>query len=297
MRCSEKFTVRDGVNLVTLAAGDATVEAAPNDGGTLASWRIAGVDVLRRRLPGQADPLRSACFPLAPFSNLIRGGGFHFRDRFYPMPRNHPLEPDPIHGDAWLSPWEVEELTDDRLLMSYRHTASTGFPFCYRVTQELALARRSLRVTLRLTNTDERVMPAGLGLHPYFNRPQGVRLQASHEGRWESQGIVCDRKFCLPEEIGDETLDACYTGWSGLARLHSPDDGVVVTLRATEPTCALVVYSPSSADFVCVEPVTHINDGFNAAAAGIPNTGVRELSPGKGMTLEVDISVRLREWP
>lgn len=282
----------EGLELVTLKASDARLEVAPREGGTLAGWRIVDIDLLRRRLAGRADPLRSACFPLAPFSNLIRGGGFPFRGQFYPVTRNHRLEPDPIHGDAWLSSWDVEELADDRLLMSYRHTASTGFPFRYRVTQELALARRSLRITLRLTNIDEHVMPAGLGLHPYFNRPHGARLHATHEGRWENARVVSDRRFCLPEEIGDATLDACYTRWSGLARLHSPDDGLVVTLRAVEPACALVVYSPSAADFVCVEPVTHLNDGFNAAASGIQYTGVRELAPGEGMTLDVEISVQ-----
>lgn len=298
MPCREKSGLRDeGLELVTLRAGDATLEAAPRHGGSLSRWRIAGIDVLRRRLAGESDPLQSACFPLAPFSNLIRGGGFHFQNRFYPVARNHPLEPDPIHGDAWLSAWRVEELAGNRVLMSYRHTASAGFPFRYWINQELALARRSLSVTLRLTNTDGRVMPAGLGLHPYFNRRQGVRLHAMHQGRWENDRLVCDHRFCVPEEIGEAPLDACYAGWSGLARLHSSDGGVVVTLRAIQPGCALVVYSPSSADFVCLEPVTHLNDGFNAAAAGIRDTGVRELAPGECMTLQVEISVHLRDWP
>lgn len=287
---------RGGRGTVTLRSGDAQLEAAPLHGGTLVSWNIAGIELLRRCPPGQTDPLQSACFPLAPFSNVVRGGGFHFQDRFHPLDRNHPLESEPIHGDSWLSPWTMDELAGDRLLMSYAHTAARGFPFRYHVSQELVLHRRCLTITLRLTNADVRAMPAGLGLHPYFHRHPGTRLHARHDGRWERTRALADSRFCLPEEIGDDTIDVCYAGWSGLACLW-PRDGVVVTIRAAAPASALVVYSPAGSDFVCVEPVTNVNDGFNAAASGSRETGVRTLRPKEHMSLRVTMSVHLSGSP
>jgi aldose 1-epimerase len=289
--------VQPQAGVVVLSSGDARLEASPADGGTLIGWSVADIHLLRRRPPGEVDPLRSACFPLAPFSNVVRNGGFHFQDRFHPLARNHPLESDPIHGDSWLAAWSVDELAGHHLLMSYAHAATNGFPFRYHVSQELTLARRSLSITLRLTNTDDRAMPAGLGLHPYFRRVPGARLQAAHAGRWEDTRVVDDSRFCMPREIGKETLDACYAGWSGLACLRWPRDEVILTLQAAAPASALVVFSPSLSDFVCVEPVTHMNDGFNALAAGVLGTGVRTLLPGEEMSLRATISVQVSASP
>lgn len=280
--------------LVTLRAGDAQLDADPLNGGSLLSWRISDVHVLRKSIGPQADPMQSACFPLIPYSNAIVGGGIHFDGGFYPVARNHPLEPYPSHGDAWLAAWDVVDLSHDRVLMSYVHSGVTGFPFSYRALQELLLEPRRLTIELRLTNTDCRPMPAGLGLHPYFCRLSGMRLHARHSGRWEAKTAIPDRSFRLPQNIGEETIDACYTGWRGVARLHWPNDDVVVTVRSRRPASALVIFSPGGADFVCIEPVTHVNDAINAAAAGVHETGVRVLLPSQSIALRVEMSLQLK---
>ena len=48
----------------------------------------------------------------------------------------------------------------------------------------------------------------------------------------------------------------------------------------------VVVYAPSdesgrAEDFVAVEPVTHVTNGFNFLAQGWPQTGVNILEPGR----------------
>lgn len=284
--------------LATLRADDAELDVDPLNGGSLLSWRVADFQLLRKSTGTQADPMQSACFPLIPYSNAIVGNGFHFDGGFYPVARNHALEPYPSHGDAWLAPWDVVDLSRDRVLMSYVHSGVTGFPFSYRAIQELLLAPRRLTVELRLTNTDCRVMPAGLGLHPYFHRPSGMRLSARHSGSWGAKGTTTpDHRFRLPQEIGEDAVDTCYAGWRGVARLHWPRDEVIVSVRSPQPATALVIFSPARSDFVCVEPVTHVNDGFNAAAQGVAGTGVRTLHPGDSMALRVEISVQLRATP
>lgn len=284
---------RPRAGIIVLRSGDARLEASPGDGGTLIGWSVGGVDLLRRRPPGETDPLQSSCFALAPFSNVVRGGGFRFQGVFHALARNHPLEPDPIHGDSWRAPWNLDELGGRRVRMSYAHDAGSGFPLPYHASQELLLARRSLTVTLRLTNTSGRAMPGGLGLHPYFRRLPGTRLHVEHGGRWDGLRVLPDSRFCMAQEIGDETVDACYASWRGVASLHWPGDEVIVTLRAPSPASAVVVFSPSRSDFVCVEPVTHVNDGFNAFASGIPGTGVRVLEPGEEISLRTVMSVHL----
>jgi aldose 1-epimerase len=278
--------------LITLRAGDACLEIAPQDGGALVGWSVSGFDLLRRRPAGRTDPLASGCFPLAPFSNLITGSGFAFQGSFHPLARNHPLEPEPIHGDAWLAPWEIDTLRGNRALLSYAHHADWGFPFRYRIVQDILLQTRSLRIGLELTNVDRRAMPAGLGLHPYFRRLPKAQLQAVHRGRWEGSRVVPDSRFVVAEQIGSQSLDVCYVDWSGTAHLASA--ALAITINASPSARTLVVYAPESDDFVCIEPVTHVNDGFNAAAAGASDTGVRTLQPGESMSMDVVISVFFR---
>jgi len=277
--------------LITLRTRDACLDIAPQDGGALVGWSLSGLDVLRRRPAGRIDPLTSGCFPLAPFSNLITGGGFTFQGSFHPLARNHPLEPEPIHGDAWLASWEVDTLRGNRARLSYAHHADWGFPFRYRIAQDILLQARSLRIGLQLTNVDHRAMPAGLGLHPYFLRMPGAQLQAVHQGRWEDSRVVPGSRFVVAEPIGSQSLDVCYVGWSGTAHLASA--ALAITIDASPSARTLVVYAPESDDFVCIEPVTHVNDGFNAATDGALDTGVRTLQPGESMSLDVVISVQL----
>jgi aldose 1-epimerase len=41
----------------------------------------------------------------------------------------------------------------------------------------------------------------------------------------------------------------------------------------------LVIYVPPGQDFFCIEPVSHVNDGFNMLERGVETTGVHVLAP------------------
>jgi aldose 1-epimerase len=52
-----------------------------------------------------------------------------------------------------------------------------------------------------------------------------------------------------------------------------------------------VVFIPPGRDFLAVEPVTHMTDAFNRAAAGQADTGTRLLAPGRTFSCTMRISV------
>ena len=52
----------------------------------------------------------------------------------------------------------------------------------------------------------------------------------------------------------------------------------------------LVVYVPGGANFLAVEPVTHMTDAFNRADRGEPGTGTRVLAPGAHFSCTMRIS-------
>jgi aldose 1-epimerase len=51
----------------------------------------------------------------------------------------------------------------------------------------------------------------------------------------------------------------------------------------------LHVYSAWDYPYVCVEPVSNANDGFNRMAAGVPGHGIRVIDPGRSIEGEVRI--------
>jgi aldose 1-epimerase len=86
-------------------------------------------------------------------------------------------------------------------------------------------------------------------------------------------------------------LDNCFSGWDGRAQLDWPLRRVRLVMQADAVFGHLVVYVPLRESFWCVEPVSHINDGFNRFAAGEQDTGTVMLEPGETLTGRVRFMV------
>jgi aldose 1-epimerase len=76
-------------------------------------------------------------------------------------------------------------------------------------------------------------------------------------------------------------LDNAFVGWDGQAVVTWPERRVRLRLAASALLGTLVVYSPPGQSFFCAEPVSHITDAFNLAAAGQADTGMLTLAPGE----------------
>jgi aldose 1-epimerase len=284
---------RPGGTEITLRSADAEARILPAWGAALAHWRVDGADILRPRVAASCDPTDLACFVMAPFSNVIGGSTLRFRGAMYPIPVNHPKESLPIHGDAWLGAWRVGRVTEDAAVFHYDHEGLHGFPFRYRVTQRVKVRPTSLALSLRLKNTDRRAMPGGLGVHPYFLRSPDARLEAGHRGLWTGHRAQSDARFLREEALHDHAIDDCFTEWSRTACLTLPERKRRIRIKGSSSATALVVYAPRAADFICIELVTHVNDGINALAAGNEATGIRVLEPGESMRLDIEFQVSM----
>lgn len=276
-----------------LRSGNAEAGVVPFYGSALTHWRVRGLDLLRPCHTDGSDPLQSACFVMAPFSNVIDDAKFKYGETFFSLAPNHPLEPLPIHGDAWLGAWTLDSISRSSIETHYVHEGSKGYPFSYRVWQRIVLTDIELMISLKLSNTDLRPMPAGVGIHPYFRRPQGMLLCMLHSGRWTGSGVVADRRFLNEEELPTETIDDCFVGWTQFAYMRWPKMQIQLSLHASAAASALVVFSPANSDFVCVEPVSHVNDGINAHARGVQGTGIQVLAPGRCLEMETTIRVEM----
>jgi aldose 1-epimerase len=276
---------------LVLNADDAQVSVLPASGGALGHWRLGNSDILRPRVAGSSDPTDFACFVMVPFSNIISGSKLRFRNEVFPLPLNHPKEPLPIHGDGWLREWSVTRATKSAAELHYDHDGAQGFPFRYGVTQSICIDGTTLSLSLQLENTDTCVIPAGLGFHPYFLRSRNARLTVGHAGLWSEDKIQPDKRFLQSDPLLDHAIDDCFAGWQRTACLTLPEHDRKILISASSSASALVVYAPRAANFICIEPVTHVNDGINALASGSELTGIQLLEPGRSMRLEVRFQV------
>ena len=268
----------------------------PETGGGLAAfnWIGAGGPVpLMRSLPAgvtTSEPNELACYPLVPWSNRIGHGRFSFEGSTFQLAPNYPPEPYPIHGDGWLSAWSVLDRAADRLALGL--DKSTSSPFAYVAGISYALQADTLAVELWAENRGAARMPFGLGLHPWFDRTPGVRLQAPAEGMWVagpdvlpvSHGVPPpDASFKQLAPLPRRLVDNCFTGWNGVAQIRWDDRGVGLQIESSPPLPYYVLYCPPLKPVFCFEPVTHPIDAFNLpepfARAGLVGAGAR-ATPG-----------------
>ena len=296
------------MDLVTLRAGGAGLRLAPAAGGAVARYwleRGARVREWLRASPAEAfrdgDPYLASAFPLVPYSNRIREGRFSFRGRSIVQLLNRPPERHAIHGHGWQAPWKPITISAADAKLEYRHEAG-DWPWSYRATQRFTLEPARLRVELTLTNESAAAMPAGLGWHPYFPRTPRATLTAATGAIWRTDAEMMPTTLVPPPPAADLgrgpivdtlALDNSFVGWSGRAAIEWPEWGARLVMTAEPPLDCLVVYTPAGRSFFCAEPVSHVTDAFNLAAAGRANTGMRVLEPAETLRAVVTLATEV----
>src|SRR6185295_4960558 len=286
------------MDVITLRAGDAAVELAPEAGGAVTRYWLARGAATRewlRPTPAGAlragGPYQAAAFPLVPYSNRIREGRFSFRGQAVVEPLNRPPERHAIHGHGWQVRWEATEVRTAEVRLEYRHPAG-AWPWAYHAAQRFTLTPSSLSIALSLSNLSTTPMPAGIGWHPYFPRTPRATISADVRAIWLTDEETMPTELVAPSTapldrgmVADAVaLDNCFVGWSRRATIDWPELGARLVIRAEPPLDCLVVYTPAGRPFFCLEPVSHVTDAFNLAPAGRRDSGMLVLEPGE--TLE-----------
>ena len=290
---------------IVLETDAAVVEIMPRLGGSLVAFdlkkRKERIPILRRWTGESENPRALASSPMVPWFNRISGGGFTFGGKFYPVEPNDPLEPVPLHGDGWMSPWEVTEKKPDRVELRLRSRAIP--PFDYEATQVLSLEGSTLLMELSLRHLGQMSLPYGLGHHPWFVRTPGVTIEAKATGMWLEQPPAFPAKteaapmpeqwnFNTPRPLPDDFIDNGYVGWDGRAKIAWNDRGVGLDVEADAGTRYFHLYSlDKDCPIFCFEPVTHPNNAL--AKPGTPEAnGLRVLAPGAATSMNVRFAAR-----
>jgi aldose 1-epimerase len=259
--------------MLTLASGASSVVVAPEHGAGLTGWMLGTTPIFRRALPQTAvggDPAAMGCFPLLPYGNRIGQGRFHWRGNDYILERNFGDHPHTIHGVGWQRPWTVEEAGPRSVFLSLAHSPDRSWPFAFSAEVVYRLSGSALTITIQMTNRHEAAAPAGIGVHPYFPKAGDPSLRFNGTGAWENgpdslplrHGPPCpDWLHTEPSPVAEARLDNCFTGWDGTADILA--GAATIRIEASAVFRQLQVFTPSWADFFCVEPVSHVPDAVN----------------------------------
>ncbi len=279
------------MTLLSLRAGRLAVDLAPDAGGSIARFALDGIGDLLRPAPDAAlapgTGKDTACYPLVPFSNRIANGRLAFGGEIVHLEPNWPGVRHPMHGDGWAHAWDVvrqDRTSAELVYLQEAGAGATGWPFRYRARQTFALDEVSLTIGISIENLEDREVPAGLGLHPFFVRDAETELACRLSGVWRTDPEVLPlQRLPVPPEwdfsrsrrVDGMGLDHCFDGWDGKATVTWPQRGLRLVLSATEAFRHLVIYVPEGQRYFCVEPVSHANGaiGRSLLAAGATLAG------------------------
>lgn len=291
--------------IVELRAGAARARIAPALGGRITSLELAGaggevVPVLHPYPEAVTTLLpwaKGGLYPLIPYSGRIANARLRHEGALIELTAHPGGEPHALHGPAHRHAWTLSGATADAAELCYVHEPDADWPWAFETALNVHLEPGRCTIELRLTNRSASTMPAGIGAHPYVVCEPGDEIVFSAGSRWQF-----DADFLAtheePAACGDVTLSAgmlgreltCFhAGWRGVLQLRRRD-GSALAIDADGRLDHLVVHRPADARYVCVEPVSHVANGFNLSARGIAGTGTRVLAAGESMRGSVGIA-------
>jgi aldose 1-epimerase len=285
-------------SVIELVQGTARLRLAPHLGGRVTALRlappgVAAAEILHPFPEDTTDLLRwpkGGLYPLVPYWGRIRDSLVSTETGAVALLPHPDAAPHTLHGPAHRHPWRATSSDATSATLAYAHPGDAEWPWPFRATLDIALpAAERCVIGLTIENTGGAAMPAGLGLHPYFAAAGATRLVLTGAQEWPMDAAM----LSLPTPSGplawDGPLEGPVTrqasGWGGRALLRRP--GLDVALKASPELACLVLHRPANADWLCLEPVTHVADAFNLAAAGVECTGARTLASGERLAVRL----------
>ena len=275
-----------------LHAGALRLALRPDLGGCIAGLWHHHLPLMRSTEPGELTASRaSASYPLVPYSNRIGHRHFRWKGHDYTTRQNFDDNPHSVHGVGWLRPWDIVSSNSVEVVLGLVHKADADWPFDFEARQYFTLTPQSLRVEMVFTNTAPVAQPVGLGWHPYFPKRERSRLHIDLANRWDADAAELPvRKVAQPgidSDVSHLDFDNCFDGWRGAARIRDER----FSLQLTSSLDYLVVYTPQTKPYYCVEPVSHLSNAIHMADPAAH--GLRTVAPGEStdawMQLEVGV--------
>ena len=273
---------------VTINNNTWSLALIPEWGGRVALLQADGLDIMTPIKAETFDPLtwpRGGIYPLMPYSNRIRDARLTHAGVIHELPSHPAAQPHTLHGVAQTLPWQVSTQTEASITLTCQYKGE-HWPWPVLFEQRFTLEGNRLRVDLSVTNLGQSSMPAGLGIHPYFHRHKGMRVELSVARSWEIDDEYLPTGFARTEDqpvfIDDklqQELAVYGSEWDGLLKVDYQQGQLLMEARA--PLTHFIAFAPIDAPYLCLEPVSHLADAFNSSPEDWPAQGTQVLEPGQ----------------
>ncbi len=286
-------------NIVQLDCAGASARLVPAAGGRISALSLVRpgggkVEILHPYPEDFFDPIRWAkggIYPLMPYSNRIAHATLQLNGKAVALEAHPDAAPHTLHGNAHAQAWEILSNDASSAVLALDSAPSPAWPWRYWARMRLELAPSALVIRIEIRNADTRVMPAGIGLHPYFRHAPEARVGYSATTVWPPtpeflpgvpRALHTGEIYSPARTLPAGGLTHYVGGWDGTALIDLPD-GARLRMAADAAFGHLVVHRPDNLAYLCLEPVSHVANGFNLAARGVADTGTRLLAPGENM--------------
>nr|WP_228886970.1 aldose epimerase [Stenotrophomonas rhizophila] len=257
-----------GGRLHWLRAGRLEVALAPEAGGRIARIRHDGVEWLVGEHEGGPATIAWGCYPMVPWAGRIRHGCFSFDGRAFALPTN--FNGHAIHGVGLSRPWQVDSIGADTATLSLALPEDRYWPFGGFATQAIHVRPDGLDLHLAV-QAGQQAMPAVLGWHPWFRKPDRLLFAPAAMYPRDGEGIAT--LPCVDPAPGP--WDDCFINQAEVTLVSAGQ-----RLRMRADTDHWVVYD-GAPHATCVEPQTGPPDAFTLA----PN----RLEPGQRLALAFEL--------
>lgn len=246
----DAFAVLQPGPLLHLCAGNIEVAVAPLAGGRIAQIRREGIEQLAGFAETNASLIGWGCYPLLPWAGRIRRGAFQFEGRHYQLPVN--MSPHSIHGVGFAMAWNVEFHDERCMELALELPQDERWPFGGSAHQRMELTRDRLRLELSV-RAGSRAMPATIGWHPWFRKPERLDFSPSAVYPRDLEGIATLPLAAPPAGPWDD----CFANVEAVGLDY---EGRQLRLRSD---CTHWVVYDYPAVTTCVEPQSGPPDAFN----------------------------------
>jgi aldose 1-epimerase len=240
---------------------------------------------------------------LFPFPNRLRDGIFHWEGKEYKFPVKASAGQNAIHGFSRNKPYEVIKAEANQsgavVVCRYRYNRRHKFfPFTFDFTITYELSANSLKVSMSVINKGRKIMPFGLGWHPYFTVADTAN--EAHLVLPPCQRVVVDermlptgsktpyRHFEQIRPVGETFLDTCFQYTGNEPEMVVGLVGPRGALRYSQDNSQgllpfFQIFTPSHRQSIAVEPMSCNVDAFNNSE------GLFSLAPGESKNVNCEI--------
>ena len=274
-------------------------------------WAPAGFEA------GSERPSAGGIPVLFPFPGRIKNGKFHWEGRDFELPANDRIG-NAIHGFVYDRPWTILDQQPHSIKAGFQASQQDPslldlWPSDFRIEMEYRFASDDrLQMACLITNPDDKTLPFGFGLHPYFHipfddsDPTEYLFQIPVDAKWQLEHLVPTgnrskladaARYAQGIPFSDMQFDDVFT----IARDRGRTTRKIDVSKIVGHACELVyefggfdycvVYTPGHRQSVCIEPYTCVPNPFQLKTDGI-DCGLQVLPPGESCRLEA--SYRLK---